>query len=277
MPYKCCVPGCKSNYGGTTDYVSVFKFPSDSSRLDLWIRKIPRENLVVNKHARICIRHFEEQFVMRNFVFRGKDGLMHTEPRDTPILTDDAYPSLFPDLPKYMSEKVPKKRKNPDVRRDEIDDRSDAVLEEFLQADRISDYNNFEQQLHSHVKDFIGHWSMASGINGTVIYVLDMNSEVPCLSVCIKVQGDMAVKVFVGSVQLSARQLSWVLGDNCVLERWSQLETMLGHYKDYHPDDGQNLIEVRRNVDQACALLTDVCDSAGDDRDDLNIPCILFC
>ena len=104
MPDKCCVPKCNSNYDSTVEYVTVFSFPKEKDRIDLWLRKIPRENLTVTKHTRICIKHFEERFIKRIFEWRGKDGVVHTEPRPKPILTSDAYPTQFPDLPDYLSD-----------------------------------------------------------------------------------------------------------------------------------------------------------------------------
>ena len=130
MPFKCCVTGCKSNYNANEGYVSVFRFP-DKSR-NLWIRKIPRANLEVTNNTRICIRHFDERFIIRNFQYVGPDGLPRSEPRDVPILTDDAFPSIFPELPQYLSEKVPAQRKDPEKRRMEIDQRDDAVVDRFL-------------------------------------------------------------------------------------------------------------------------------------------------
>jgi len=225
MPYKCCAPGCKSNYAGSLDYVTVYKFPNDASRLDLWMRKIPRENLDVTKSTRICIQHFEERFIIRNYVFRGQDGQMHTEPRDVPILTDDAYPSIFPHLPQYLSDKVTAPRKDPNRWRAEIDERSDAVLAGFLQGDVIKDYTSFTELIQSRIKDHVAAscWSVFSGCNATFLYVFDEQSNVPGLSVCIKVHSDLSVKICVGDLELSDRKLSWILGANCILERCSQL------------------------------------------------------
>ena len=78
----------------------------------MWIRKISRLNLQVTKHTRICIRHFDDRFIIRNYEFRGSDGLIRTEPRDVPVLSDDAFPSIFTELPEYLSEKLPCSRKD---------------------------------------------------------------------------------------------------------------------------------------------------------------------
>ena len=64
MPQKCCAPGCSGNYGKSDSNVSVFKFPSDTSRRQLWLKWIPRENLQVTKNTVICRQHFEDRFVI---------------------------------------------------------------------------------------------------------------------------------------------------------------------------------------------------------------------
>ncbi len=253
MPYKCCVPSCKSNYDRTTDYISVYKFPTDSKRLDLWMRKIPRENLTITKNSRVCLKHFEERFIVRNFVYRGKDGQMRTDPRDIPVLTEDAYPSIFPDLPQYLTEKLPAQRKDPDKRRAEVDERSGAILSDFLQSDIIVDYVDFSGNIQSRITDFVAgnRWSVFSGSNATFMYVFDHESDIPGLSVCIKINSDMSVELFVGDQRLSKQKLSWILGDSSLLGRWSQLESMLSHYKDYSSRETRNLTDIEQNIEQA--------------------------
>jgi hypothetical protein len=50
---------------------------------------------------------------------------------------------LFPDLPKYLSDKAPAKRKHPNQRRAEVDEQSDNILQDFMKDDSIPDYNPF--------------------------------------------------------------------------------------------------------------------------------------
>ena len=95
MPYECCVTGCNSNYNFGEPYFTVFRFPADVSRQQLWIRRIPRENRVINKNTRICMKHFEDWFLIKNIKFTDKHGSKRTEPRTMSVLTDDAFPTLF--------------------------------------------------------------------------------------------------------------------------------------------------------------------------------------
>jgi hypothetical protein len=78
MPSRCCVTGCRGNYDATYDQalekVSVFRFPTDQARRELWLRKIPREGLVVSKRTVVCERHFAPHFIVRVDSVARDDG-----------------------------------------------------------------------------------------------------------------------------------------------------------------------------------------------------------
>ena len=74
MVNKCCVPGCRTNYGIKKGERSVtcFTFPIEEQLKEKWLRKIPRHNLKVSKHSVVCIKHFCESDVIQNDVLPGK-------------------------------------------------------------------------------------------------------------------------------------------------------------------------------------------------------------
>lgn len=73
MPNSCCVPGCKSNYY-KGEYVPSFAFPTEESRRNLWIKKIPRENFKITKNSVVCIAHFPEDVIVRELRVTAPDG-----------------------------------------------------------------------------------------------------------------------------------------------------------------------------------------------------------
>lgn len=67
MPYKCGVPGCKSNYDSKQPDrpVTVFSFPKDPTRAETWLREIRRSDYRINKFSRVCIKHFDKRYIVR--------------------------------------------------------------------------------------------------------------------------------------------------------------------------------------------------------------------
>jgi len=112
---------------------------------------------------------------------------------------------------------------------------------------------DFSGNIQSRITDFVAgnRWSVFSGSNATFMYVFDHESDIPGLSVCIKINSDMSVELFVGDQRLSKQKLSWILGDSSLLGRWSQLESMLSHYKDFSSRETRNLTDIEQNIEQA--------------------------
>lgn len=73
MPKSCVVPGCKSNYYGG-EYIPVFSFPTATERRELWIKKIPRENLTITKNSGVCIKHFPDEKILKEIRGTRPDG-----------------------------------------------------------------------------------------------------------------------------------------------------------------------------------------------------------
>jgi len=63
----------------------------------------------------VCEQHFDQTFVIRHFDLTGPDGVKSLLERERPKLTSTAVPSIFPNLPKYLT-RIMTKRKAPTVR-----------------------------------------------------------------------------------------------------------------------------------------------------------------
>ena len=72
-------------------------------------------------------------------------------PRVSPKLTAEAYPSIFPNLPAYLSSELPKKRKTPDDRQAELDVRDHQALSEWIMNDDIPSFDTFRSEVCNHV------------------------------------------------------------------------------------------------------------------------------
>lgn len=87
----------------------MFTVPKSDELRAKWARNIPRSDKSLKLNCRVCEKHFDEQYISRYFVHIIK-SVEEKIPRQNPVLKDGAVPTIFPNLPKYLSS-VPKKRK----------------------------------------------------------------------------------------------------------------------------------------------------------------------
>lgn len=148
---------CRGNYD-ESEKISVFMFPTDADKRRLWTSKIPRENFKPSSQSVVCAKHFSEQFIVRCDSVTRPDGSVLTVERSRPKLTEDAYPSIFPNCPSYLSEEPPAKRTKPDDRRAEIQQRDDQAFSDWMEADKITDFSHFSAMFKDKVADKLGIW-----------------------------------------------------------------------------------------------------------------------
>jgi hypothetical protein len=282
MPLKCCAPGCTSNYRKSEGYITVFRFPNDS-RMEVWKRKIPRQNLVITKNTRLCIKHFEERFIKRTFEFNDSEGIRRSELRDVPVLTSDAIPTLFDGLPSYLSTQLLPPRKDSNRRHSNIELHNINVMDAWLQEDIIADFNNLAELVIQRCSDELssnGLWTLHRGSNALFFYIFNDASVIPCLRVCIKVFCDMHITVFFKNEEVVSEKLGWILGKEVLLRRWSQLQNMFSHYK--NADDRliviDNCIEVQSEVSKVCDKLDKIVERTSQNCDmDVSKRYLVFC
>jgi hypothetical protein len=139
------VPGCRGNYDDK-EKISVFTFPIDPTKRNLWLSKIPRADFQPTTQSAVCARHFSEQFIVRSDSVTRPDGSVLTVERTRPKLSDDAYPSVFPNCPSYLSEEPPTKRRKPEERRAEAVHRDECAFNAYLECDQITNFSQFSKE-----------------------------------------------------------------------------------------------------------------------------------
>lgn len=107
----CYAPGCRSGYTRTAKErrASMFCAPRDKELRKIWERNLRRIDKPLTEQSVVCERHFDPRFIMRDFV-HIVNGTEVRIPRDRPMLAPGAVPTLLPDLPGYLSKKLPKPR-----------------------------------------------------------------------------------------------------------------------------------------------------------------------
>ncbi|XP_054712944.1 THAP domain-containing protein 2-like, partial [Uloborus diversus] len=133
MPDKCCVTGCKSNYDNSNEYFSVFRFPKEPELRDIWIRKIPRKNFVPSARSVVCEKHFADEDVIKFDELPNKDGTVTKIRRSIPKLKTGAYPKIFLNCPKYLTEKQLPSRVSRDDKLETIDK---ITLDKFMASEQ---------------------------------------------------------------------------------------------------------------------------------------------
>ena len=111
-------------------------------------------------------------------------------------------------------------------------------------------------------------------------YIFCDESTVPHIRVCIKVFCDMNVAVFVNNEEIDRVKLSWILGSEGVLRRWSQLQNMLSHYKNADEQLAAigNCKELESGISAICDKLDKIVEKASENSDiNVNIRHFVFC
>lgn len=97
MPFKCVVPGCRSNYVHERGMRSVpmLKFPTEPDMVAAWVEAIHRPGFIPTPHSHVCLKHFRpEQQVWKEY-HRQADGSYRDVIRRHAKLLPGTVPSVF--------------------------------------------------------------------------------------------------------------------------------------------------------------------------------------
>lgn len=118
----------------------------------------------------VCEKHFDESEIERYFETNMPDGSVHRIKRERILLKKNAIPSIFPDLPQYMTSKKQIK-KTPAERNVYF---NDNIL---YTIDTISEtYKNLQDSLKN--MTLPNEWFFACAHSSLVLGYLDCNHEV---------------------------------------------------------------------------------------------------
>lgn len=229
MPRSCCVPGCKINYYSCATKGSVFRFPRDEQRRQQWIKAIHRKDFTPTPNTVVCEKHFEKRFIITKDSITRLDGTVITAKRGTPTLTNDAYPTIFPNQPKYMSKETPPARTNPQKRKDKVSERDELKFQTWMANDTI---NSFDEFANNFMTKLSKDWLFASS-DGYVSFLKVSCEDQPKLIVSFKVLKDLNVLVWYENTALDQKTFKWLLGSENKCDRWSKFENLLSHLNSY--------------------------------------------
>lgn len=142
-------------------------------------------------------------------------------------LRDNAVPTLFHDLPKYLSTKSNLERTDPAKRQKLTAERHEKLVHEFLSSDLINDFDDFVKSYAKYIQS--SQWKCEVRENEFIAYIINF-TELPKVTSCIKINSDMRVTVIKNDFYVTAVDLSWLFSNNLKLTRWSQFENLLSRY-----------------------------------------------
>jgi len=157
------------------------------------------------------------------------NGTVLTVPRKNPKLAPDAFPTIFPNSPSYLSSEPSRKRKAFDKRCQEMSECDEHQFEQWMSDDLISSFVDFCDKLEDVIADDDSQWVVIRSCGFVNMCIVDM-SNVPKFVLVVKVQESMVVEVYRGNSRLSNSSVKRVLGSECKIVRWSQLSSLLSHF-----------------------------------------------
>ena len=206
MPRKCSVIFCKSNYDSTEEKVCVYGFPNEEAEREKWIKALPNKISNITRNIGICVKHWPPDCPTRQ-VKRFKRPI---EP-----------PSIFPGCPPSC---IPSTSKERNIEERGITSRQRTEIEDELIAfdneDRIISWSVFKNDITR--SNSILNNKLCPVIFENCVklyYIVDDQTDF-----VIQITGDFKVSAKRSHSPIVIRDL---LGYQCCLERWSQLEAII--------------------------------------------------
>ncbi|GFO04209.1 nedd4-binding 2 2-like protein [Plakobranchus ocellatus] len=199
---------------------------------------------IFNQHRNlvlVCEKPFDENFIIRIDKAKRPDGTILSVKRDRPKLTADAFPSIFPMCPSYLLSSVATKGKAPDDRRNEQTKRDNESFFNWIEADKIHDFEKFSDFFKERVDNNVWLYKLCCFEETTgplqcwsIYKVMDFVDSSPRLSCAIKIFSDLHVEIFTEKMasRLSGAAVGWMFTKSspCMLTSWSQFDTLMSHF-----------------------------------------------
>lgn len=200
----CCVTNCNSTKDNAQR--SCFKFPTNKSLRDEWLRKIPADK--INKqHGGVCILHFEERFIKRS--------------KDNPLkgrLVIGAIPTIFP---KEDNSKEPEPDVQPDLNTEH------AFIESH--AHTIGSFDTLKANLESMIQ--LDDWKVAYSESNLHLYKLIVESNGNLrVETSFNIDSDLVLKIFHLDKAIGVKFSKQTVHRSLKLKVWSHLQKLLDKF-----------------------------------------------
>lgn len=219
MSRRCCVSYCNAKYSKTCSK-SIFAFPRNEVKRDLWLKAIPGP--LQNKNF-ICIDHFHEDHIKRFDEFGGVKTVYKV-----PQLRPDAVPSIFNNTSSTVVSASPNKKA-----------RAPRLVQIIIRKEpqfEPHDLINSIDEMRTKIVDKIDFGPYNCQINEYDIYIYHLNlfeGNLLKISTSIYISNNLELTVFDNEVKQTDKDLEGIVNPELKLEAYSQLQKLLNKYITY--------------------------------------------
>ena len=207
MVNKCVVFGCTSGYLSNADKkIPAFTFPHGKPELlEKWTKFVNRVNWTPSKNSVICMKHFEEEFILK-----GLRKTLNWSLNPLPTIHSDIVKNKQSLIPTIDSIRKPPKRRK--MQEDE--------LPNFISMDTIKNFEDLEE-----VKCCPSGFHFKKTDEYVFIYRIHFDAEThfPTIKECIRVDKNLHVQLQCDGNPIPLPKW-FVKGHNSKLTKYSMLE-----------------------------------------------------
>ena len=194
MVFKCAAPGCRTGYDNVIpEGVSMHNFPLNVDLQKKWINAIRREEYIPGQPAKICSLHFHDSdFVQQYTDTNVTRKRSYGQQRIRRKLKDDAVPSVFPNLPSYLSSppNIPRPTSSSSAMRMEKENVQIAEnIRNLEESDVINDLNSLKQM--AQLSALPGGFLLYPSKDGNRIFTKAVVTETISIVSCVIVKPDL--------------------------------------------------------------------------------------
>ena len=143
-------------------------------------------------------------------------------------------PRIFTGLPTYLSTSSPIVRASPTKRRRTVAHREHNKQEEFINADKITSYQQLTNSISTTVTTPNPDIIVKQYTNHVLLYTLVNASNMLCqpsVYFALRISEDLSVTVWLNDTKLEQSELTWLFGHTKgKLQLWSQLNNLIARY-----------------------------------------------
>ena len=130
------------------------------------------------------------------------------------------------------------------------------MLEKADLQDQINSFTDLTNIIRSKIDNSVWHTTFSS--DSFNIFKASFDSS-PKISICITIKIDLTIIIWYHDVKLEQSKYSYILGKNCLVDRWSKLENILNYCNSYN----ETACSVEDKLSYSIRLLQEYIDESG--------------